>query len=46
MYIYSKRGFSATKGQLSYGYLMVILWVSYGKIPRISNNFINICIYQ
>ena len=32
MYIYSKYAILCKKGQLSYGYLMVILWVSYGKV--------------
>ena len=31
MYIYRKCDELCKKGSLSYGYLMVILWVSYGK---------------
>ena len=31
MYIYSKSAILCKKWSLSYGYLMVILWLSYGK---------------
>lgn len=31
MYIYSKCVFCAKNGQVSYGYPMVMVWVSYGE---------------